>query len=87
MLLRARVAQSRVQDQRHTQVEEYIHQRCPGRGLVILAHGLRGVLQIIHDLPDPGGDSEGSPHKGQRGIEYLPAGLSKGRPTFLHVGH
>ena len=87
MLQCARVAQSDVQGQRHAQVEEYVHQRCPGRGRVVLVHRFLGGLQVVHDLPDPGGDAKGAAHERQCGIEYLPAGMSKGRPALLHVGH
>ncbi len=64
------------------------HQRCPGRGRVVLVHRFLGGLQVVHDLPDPGGDAKGAAHERQCGIEYLSSRhAERSPPALLHVGH
>ena len=76
-----------MQDQRHTQVQQQIGLGSPGGLWVVELLGLLDGLQVVHDLPDPRGDSQRAPEKRQHRAENLPGRLAVRRPAFLHIGH
>ena len=47
--------------------------------------GVGQCLQLVHDLPDPGGGTHGASQKWQDAIENCPAGVFKRGPSGLGV--
>ncbi|MNF85388.1 hypothetical protein D3C84_677810 [compost metagenome] len=70
----------------HAQRQEQIGQRCPLLIAVAEFAGFVRFMQVIHDLPDPGGRPGGSPQEGQGNIEEQPCPLLERCPTPFSIG-
>ena len=71
----------------HAQCEENIGKCRPGDFAGLLIGSVADLLQVVHDLPDPGRYRDTAPQKGQRRVKEYPATAFERGPACLRVGY